>query len=330
MISGANRMSQRKRPSAFTLIELLVVIAIIAVLIGLLLPAVQRVREAANRTRCVNNLKQLGLACHHYHDAHYQFPPGYLATGPYADSRGNPLSDNTPPGWGWAAFLLPYIEQTNLHATIQFTKPVESTENARAIQTMIPVYQCPSDLLSPGAFAVPDAFGKTQAVAAPSSYACCVGGDESDADGPSGLGIFYRNSKTRFADITDGTSTTILLGERAWSNAKGIWAGAVTGGVCLRGEHNPNPGSGASWASAAVLVQAHSHLNNALTDADGGMDDFSSNHPGGSNFIFADGSVHFIHSIPGDLPDGRYTPEGLAFQALGTRANGEVIQGLDY
>src|SRR5262249_25785606 len=140
----------------------------------------------------------------------------------------------------------------------------------------------------------------------------------------------YRNSKTRFADITDGTSMTLLIGERAWSNAKGIWAGAVTGGVCLRGEHNPNPGSRDSWATAAVLVQAHSHLNNATTDTNDGLDDISSNHPCGSNFVFADGSVHFIRSIPGDLPDGTPTLEGRAFQALGTRARGEVIQGLDY
>ena len=156
-----------------------------------------------------------------------------------------------------------------------------------------------------------------------------MGGDESDTDGPSGLGVFYRNSRTRLTDITDGTSQTILIGERAWSNANGVWAGAVAGGVLRRGQQNRNPGSPAGSMPAAVLIQAHSHLNNASADTDAGLDDFSSKHTGGSNFLFADGSVRLLGSIPGDNPDGTYTAPGRAFQALGTRANGEVVSGLD-
>ena len=93
----------------------------------------------------------------------------------------------------------------------------------------------------------------------------------------------------------------------------------------MRGAHNPCPGSGASFYPAGVLVQAHGHLNNALTDTDGGLNDFSSLHSGGSNFVFADGSVRFLRSIPGDLPSGDYAPESLILQALSTRAEGEVV-----
>src|ERR1700730_3956802 len=109
------------RRKGFTLIDLLVVIAIIAILIGLLVPAVQKIREAAARTQCINNLKQIGLALHSYHDAHRKFPPGYV--------DGNTSSDSTPdndvgPGWGWASFLLPYHDQNSVYTRINFSQPV--------------------------------------------------------------------------------------------------------------------------------------------------------------------------------------------------------------
>jgi prepilin-type processing-associated H-X9-DG protein/prepilin-type N-terminal cleavage/methylation domain-containing protein len=307
---------------AFTLIELLVVIAIIGLLIGLLLPAVQKVREAAARMQCSNNLKQMGLACHNYHDANRSLPPSYLATGSYSDG-----ATDTAPGWGWAAFLLPYIEQDNLYRQLNFAQPVQKSP---AIQAVVKTYLCPSDAYPPAAFGVPDAFGTTVAQAAASSYAACVGGDESETDGPTGRGVFYRNSQTRLTDVTDGTSSTVLIGERAWSNANGIWAGAIPGAVCKRGPSNPCPGTGAAFYPSSTLVQAHGHLNNATSDADGGLDDFSSRHTGGSNFVFADGHVVFVRSVPGDEADGSFTADGLALQALCTRDGGEVNGGLDY
>jgi prepilin-type processing-associated H-X9-DG protein len=219
-------------------------------------------------------------------------------------------------------YILPYIEQDNLYRQFDFNEPVQ---NSPAIQTMVKVYRCPSDLTPAIAFPVPDGFGNAVCSAAPSSYVACVGGDESGTADPTGHGIFYRNSHTRITDITDGTSNTILIGERAWSNANGVWAGAINGGVIKRGQQNPCPGAATGWYPAATLVQGHSHLNNTNTDTDGGLDDFSSKHPGGSNFVFADGSIHFVRDVPGDLPNGRYTPDSLIFQAMGTRANGEVI-----
>ena len=315
-------MNNRKNHLGFTLIELLVVIAIIGILNGLLVPAVQKVREAAARTQCQNNLKQIGLALHGYHDVNHRFPPGYWAGGPYFDGV-----NDTSPGWAWAVFILPYLEQNNAYRQFQFDQPVQ---NFPAIQTMVRVYLCPSDITPEGAFPVPDAFGNTVCLAAPSSYAACVGGDESETSDPAGLGVFYRNSQTRLTDISDGTSSTILIGERAWAHANGVWAGAIPGGVIKRGSYNPcRPIIPGAWYPAGTLTLAHAHLNNALADPDGsgGMDDFSSRHFGGAFFAFADGSVRFLRSVSADNPNGSYTPDGLNFQALGTRALGEVVSG---
>ncbi len=303
--------------SAFTLIELLVVIAIITILIGLLLPAVQKVREAAARSQCVHNLHQIGLALHNYHDTNQSFPPGYFASDSYVDG-----ANDTIPGWGWATYILPYLEQGNLYNQFNLSQPVQ---NFPSIQTMLKLYLCPSDIYPTAPFAVPNAFGATVTVAAPCSYAACCGGDESDTAAPTGKGVFYRNSQTRLTDITDGSSQTILVGDRACANALGIWAGAINGGIVQRGLFNINPGT--STEPAPCLVLAHSHLNNTLGDTDGGLDDFGSKHIGGSNILFADGSVHFIRSVPNDNPDGSYTQDSLIFQALGTRANGEVVPG---
>ena len=126
------------RRSGFTLIELLVVIAIIAVLISLLLPAVQAAREAARRAQCLNNLKQIGLAIHNYHDVIGAFPPGYL-------SRLGPDGDNTGPGWGWAAMILPQIEQGPIFNAINFGLAIESPANQTARLTKIATFICPTD-----------------------------------------------------------------------------------------------------------------------------------------------------------------------------------------
>lgn len=303
------------RRRGFTLIELLVVIAIIALLIGLLLPAVQQAREAARRTQCKNNLKQIGLALHSYHDSFSALPMGYCAALPYVDG-----ATDSANGWGWSSMILPYLDQGPLYNQLNFSQPME---NAAGIQTQIKAYLCPSDITPAGSIAIRNAVGTTLTTAAVSSYAAVCGGDESDTADPTGLGAFYRNSRVRLADISDGTTHTILVSERASCRARGIWAGAINNGTVVCGPNNV--ASQTATGPAACLVLMHTHLNNVLFDTDGGLDDAGSMHVSGSFVLFADGSVHFVKSIPGDNPDGSYTSDSQLFQAFGTIGNGERV-----
>lgn len=304
---------RRIRRSGFTLIELLVVIAIIAVLIGLLLPAVQQARESARRSQCRNNLKQIGLALHNYHETFSTLPMGYCAALPYVD--GGTDTDN---GWGWSALILPQLDQAPLYNQLNFSQPIK---NSTAIQTQLPVYLCPTDQTPDGPLTISNSLGTQITTAAVSSYAGVCGGDESDTAAPTGLGPFYRNSFVRFADIADGMTHTILVVERATCKARGIWAGAVNNGLVTCGPKNPTSQTATEPAPCLVLV--HMHLNNLTNDPDGGLDDAMSMHVGGSFVLLADGSVHFVRDIPMDLPSGDYTSDSLIFQAFGTRANND-------
>src|SRR5262245_5255269 len=140
--------SRRARP-AFTLIELLVVIAIISILIGLLLPAVQKVREAASRIKCANNLKQIGLALHNYHDVNGKFPPSCVITNPYANGSAYGVSYGDdirvgPSGFAWGTLILPFLEQDNLYRQFNLNEPCWSPVNAAAARTKVAVFLCPS------------------------------------------------------------------------------------------------------------------------------------------------------------------------------------------
>jgi prepilin-type processing-associated H-X9-DG protein/prepilin-type N-terminal cleavage/methylation domain-containing protein len=308
-------MASRQR-TAFTLVELLVVITIIVLLMSLLLPAVQKVRAAADRLSCGNNLKQMGIACHHYHLDYSHLPPGYTASGPYVDGE-----TDTAPGWSWEAHLLPYLEKDNLYKQITFTLPIQDSRNAAAVATYVKIFICPSDEVPAQPFPVTDIGGAMIYLAAPCSYAATCGPDASEVDAETGLGVFYRNSKVRLTDIKDGTSNTTIIGDRNWQMTMGAWAGAASGSIIRPGPMNP-------WTSATgpapTFPLAHNNWINIRTDSDGGLDDFSSAHPNGINILFADGSVRFLPSV---VVEGQVH---LDFQALGTRSGGEQIIQLDY
>jgi len=258
----------------------------------------------------------------------------YAARGRFVDG-----ASDTAPGWSWASMILPQLDQAPMYNAINFIDPVEGLRNATVVVAVISTYLCPSDPSS-GPFPVSDESGKSLAMVAPTSYAACVGGDETDAttgvgnDGR-GRGVMFRNSGVRLADVTDGASQTIMVGERAWTISRGVWPGVVTGGLLRRGPANRSPTTGALFYPPPTLVQAHCHLLNTDTDPDGGLDDFSSRHPGGGCFLFADGSVHFLKDVvrdSGARPDGSsiYSPSGLVFQALATRGGGEVVSADAY
>ena len=197
----------------FTLIELLVVIAIIAVLIALLLPAVQSAREAARRIQCTNNLKQLGLALHNYHDAVQVFPPGYVAARRFFDAE-----TDTGPGWSWASMILPQLDQGPLFSAINFSLPVQAPANATAARTNVAGFLCPSDQFQESTFPVTDGLGNTVATVAATSYAASTGDDASDVAlglNNNGLGTASSSATARFAS----RRSPMERARRSWSKS---------------------------------------------------------------------------------------------------------------
>jgi prepilin-type N-terminal cleavage/methylation domain-containing protein/prepilin-type processing-associated H-X9-DG protein len=339
---GKHQEAIKRKRIAFTLVELLVVIAIIGILIALLLPAVQAAREAARKSQCSNNLKQIGLALLNYHDSKRHFPEGYSGAVQYTVTDDEDAPIDTSLGWAWSTEILPYCEESTLYSSLRLDLHVEDTLNSKAISTVVSTYLCPSDqgiVGSPPTISVTDGLGTQLALAAPSSYTAICGDDQIETghkqvegadqpspDFPMHIGIFSRNSHTRMAEITDGMSKTLMVGEHACQDAQGIWAGAINGSMVLRGDQNPCPGNATDKATSFVL--SHAHLINANADTDGGLDDPSSGHVGGANFVFADGSVRFLQDVPGDPPDGSnppYTQDSIVFQYMATKAGGEII-----
>jgi prepilin-type N-terminal cleavage/methylation domain-containing protein len=327
---------------AFSLVELLVVIAITGSLISLLLPAVQKVRESASRLQCENNLRQIALALHNYHDINETLPPGY--TDGNTDPTSTPDND-VGPGWGWAYYLLPHLEQSNMYNQIDTTVGVGLGKNQAVSKMSLKVFQCPSDDFQEP-FAVYDStFTTPITTVAHSNYVGCNGWVEcfngaggyapdtgsgldglSGPTGRDGRGAFYRNSATRLAEVTDGLSNTIFVGERSSDHSPSTWTGAVTGGRCPAWMANqpaspyvPPPGppyDNADWGEAFVLAHCNAtHLPSAdfpIFDPD----TFYSEHtPRGAHFLFGDGSIHFLTS--------KINP--VTYQALSTISGGELV-----
>jgi len=245
---------------AFTLIELLVVIAIVGVLIGLVLPAVQKVREAANRLICKNNLKQVGLALHSYHSAHDSFPSGHaslLLSPGWTMPAGmcNAYPPEGGPGWSFFATLLPYLEQDNLYRSINLLLPIADAANASARRTPVKTYICPSDtaprvvkITTCGTPPQPTNTPVVLADGAACSYVGCLGGGIETGNPIYACyeyqpfnGIFHRNSRIRVADVTDGTSNTIGVGERCSAFVESSWVGVVPESHLIYNQTNPPP-----------------------------------------------------------------------------------------
>ncbi|MFL5340258.1 MAG: DUF1559 domain-containing protein [Gemmataceae bacterium] len=318
------------RRTAFTLIELLVVIGIIALLIGLLLPAVQKVREAAARIKCANNLKQIGLACHNYESANHRFPPGGQSYGWCISSggyRGDPLVYNV----NGLSHLLPYLEQGNIDQKLDRRQTMQNLKagcccgdqgntdgtlvgdcvasgNAALESTQLSVFRCPSDNGDPwtdtglcyGLSGLRGAKTNYDFITSQADFYCNYWKNTPSDQRP----MFGENSGTRFADITDGASNTLMIGETTldvyngrtacWGYRGWVMTGIDVASIGINrwdfGLFLPNPRVGqlGSWGRAGSL------------------------HPQGAQFCFADGSVRFISDTtdPGTLQRLQWMADG--------------------
>ncbi|OWK45005.1 DUF1559 domain-containing protein [Fimbriiglobus ruber] len=319
------------RRAGFTLIELLVVIAIIAILIGLLLPAVQKVREAAARTQCTNNLKQMSLAFHGYHDVYGYLPPG--SSGPMNPDGSFPAAFADPSygsslPWGhfsWAAVILPFVEQTNLFNSINFTVPAYadsiwesssnstpsnrgpagSTVNKPAALNMPKLFVCPSSRR--GSSDPSATTHKDYAVNGGTNNVCCPERTQSSNDG-----LSFVNAKIKMTDITDGTSNTYMLLEKS-NYPDHSWLVDGYGSNHFFWVHHPSqgyvvsqPATNASGQAAAQYTPNVDSFNNRATEG---------YHTGGVMVTMADGHAQFISN----------SINPVTHNSLFTRAGGEVL-----
>jgi prepilin-type N-terminal cleavage/methylation domain-containing protein/prepilin-type processing-associated H-X9-DG protein len=348
---------------AFTLIELLVVIAIIAILIGLLLPAVQKVREAAARMSCTNNLKQIGLGMHNYESTYQQLPPGsQIPWWPSQTDKDDFLDFTQPFGPNWAVMLLPYIEQGNLYVQANpegypgvpitiGTAPTNANQTWRSLRGMdLKIYQCPSDPWTRQHYNDPTG-GPPEKDWARGNYGATAGWEDYDhvANGhtkkTSQAGVmrgfvaspmFSANYGARFAEVVDGLSNTIMIGElragKSPLDPRGVWAlGFPSSSIVNAGRaaYNPTPNNilGDSGNDGDEIQTCSKFWTPTIGSLDGmgcirngtlmtsGMS--RSMHPGGVNACFGDGSVRFIKN----------NIDEQTWCFLISKADGQVISG---
>ncbi|MDY3559024.1 DUF1559 domain-containing protein [Gemmata sp. JC673] len=290
-------MTRHRR--GFTLIELLVVIAIIAILIGLLLPAVQKVREAAARMQCSNNLKQLGLALHNHHDSQGAFPDGVHRNQSAAapSTQNYALTESPIRRFNWLIAVLPYVEQDNVYKLwnmTDFSANRGITGNQVTVSwRVIKTYICPSDPMSHGGVDTSEGSESPPRHWAITSYGANSGRRNYRRPDQSNDGPFVHNTPRKFGDISDGTSNTIFVGERSHKDPVFDAAGAMG-----------NLDTWGWWAFGAegdVLLSAAERINWKVTgtsptqaDLDLRINTFGSGHSGGANFCMGDGSVRFM------------------------------------
>ena len=297
------------RRKGFTLVELLVVIAIIGILIALLLPAVQAAREAARRSQCSNNLKQIGLGLHNYHDTNKTFPPAHV----YNTATGYTATGfNGPPMWAWSALILPFVEQKPLYDACGITQGVPMDQRFAQIQTKLTAYRCPSDT-SPANNKRQWTWGNTSIDPGPgtSNYMAMTGTQQSCNDNCNGS--FLRNRGMGFADITDGSSNTIGVGERCWQlqgnnnntlYRAGVWAGTASS------NHSKD------WMYDSLCHSERPINPTAWADWDAVNSAIASMHPGGAMVVLLDGSTRFLSETI-DFTN--------VYQRLAQRADGQPV-----
>lgn len=278
----------KKVTRGFTLVELLVVIAIIGVLVALLLPAVQQAREAARRSQCVNNMKQIGVAMHNYHDSYNAFPPGWINRG----ANGNPM-------YGWAVNILPYIEQGALYdqlrpgqiPLVERYNASSTPEDQALLQTPLSAYRCPSDVTR--ALNDLENFGATNHFRVSTSNYVANVGTASTTGLIDGGGVFFGNSYLGFNHLIDGSSNTLMVGERDGgpSTVAGqTFRAAVWAGVG-RNNSNGSNSTGRNLQRGGFIINHDYAAAGQPQNFGKGM---SSLHPGGVNILLCDASVRFL------------------------------------
>jgi prepilin-type N-terminal cleavage/methylation domain-containing protein len=323
--------------SGFTLVELLVVIAIIGILVALLLPAIQAAREAARRSQCTNNLKQIGIALHNYHDTYRSFPSGYIRIG-------------APAGWGWPALILPFMEQqalydeigvqrTRLHALINNNPPYNQNNNNNPLRTELKAYRCPSDSGAQGGVVVNDrrfdGWNYNDMRPGVSNYMAVAGNRDMNNNGScnpclprDSYGPFFHNSEITFADILDGSSNQLMVGERETKNCRsGTWIGIRNAeGTGSRGTPYVLGWSGPRLNQPVGGVFPSWGAGGPAPNSVGCGEGFSSFHPGGALFVLGDGKVRFVSDDIHYFHVGNHQGPNLGtYQRLMRRDDGQEI-----